>query len=196
MHLAHCVPPLVLGAIALAHTAGTKAGVWMRGTVAFLLFVGTVVATALRSGFAQETFMPAGTYRPISIAGQKMYVPGKTAVVLNCAMTVANTLAKPDEPVVFLPHWPGLYAATGRISPLHQTYFIRPATESEEQSVIAELEETRAKWVMLQDETIDNRDDLRFRNTNPRTVEYFRSRFGRVPLPDLPQDTVLLRRRE
>jgi hypothetical protein len=49
---------------------------------------------------------------------------------------------------------------------------------------------------MLQDETIDNRDDLRFRNTNPRTVEYLRSRFGRVPLPDLPQDTVLLRRKE
>lgn len=196
VHLAHSVPPLVLGIIALAHTMGERLAVWIRGSVAFLLFIGTVVATALRSGFAQETFMPAGTYRPISVAGQQIYVPAKTAVLLKTSVILATTLAKPDEPVVFLPHWPGLYAATGRISPLHQTYFIRPATESEDQSIIAQLEKRRVNWVMLQDETIDDRDDLRFRNTNPRTFEYFRSKFGRVPLPDLPQDTVVLRRKE
>jgi hypothetical protein len=196
VHLAHSVPTLILGILALVGTVRKLPAEPIRYSVAGLLVIATIAATGLRSGFAQETFMPAGAFRPVSVAGQEMYVPAKTAAVLSASMHLTTTLAKPDEPVAFIPHWPGLYAATGRISPLHQTYFIRPASESEDQSIIAELEGHHVKWVMLQDETIDNRDDLRFHRTNPRTFDYFVSHFERVPLPNLPHDTIVLRHRE
>jgi hypothetical protein len=194
VHLAHAVPPLILGVLALAGSIGTIA--WLPHLTALVLFMGTIPATAIHTAFIREALSASGSHVPMPILGQTMYLPRRTASVLNIADILANKLARKDESIVFLPHWPGLYPAMGRLSPLWQTYFIRPASPAEEAQVIASLERRRVQWVLLQDERLDNRDDLRFCNTNPRTFRYFRANFESLAVPGLPRDTVILRRKE
>jgi hypothetical protein len=127
-----------------------------------------------------ESISRAGALVPVRVLNQTMFVPPRTAAVLDIATAVATKLAKKDEAIVFLPHWPGLYPATSRLSPLKQTYLIRPSTPAEETEIIEALETKAVQWILLQDERLDNRDDLRFRKTNPLTLAYFREHFDIV----------------
>jgi hypothetical protein len=178
VHLAHAAPALVLATLALAATFRTKP--WLLPSAALALFLGTIPAVAMHTGFIAESITPAGSLVPVRVLNQTMFVPRRTAAVLDIATVVATKLAKQDEAIAFLPHWPALYPATNRLSPLKQTYFIRPSTPAEEAAIIESLERKRVQWVLLQDERIDNRDDLRFKNTNPRTHAYFRANFDIV----------------
>ena len=114
-------------------------------------------------------------------------------VILN-AETLTQKLAKSDEPILFLPHFPGLYPLTGRRSPIRQIYFILPATEREDRDTVAEIEAAGVQWVLLNDYALDNRDDLRFRNTNPIVYAHLRANFKPVPVATLPPAFTVLRR--
>jgi hypothetical protein len=96
---------------------------------------------------------------------------------------------------MFLPHWPGLYAATNRRSPVNHLYFTRP-TPGLDEATLLQIEASNVRWVLLQDYKLDDRDDLRFIRTNPKIFAYLRERFAIVALPELPRDTVLLRRKD
>jgi hypothetical protein len=124
-----------------------------------------------------------------------MKTPQTTAAILGIAQAMTRDLARPDEQVAFLPHWPGLYPATGRFSPFKQIYFIRPASPREESALIDTLETQPVNWILLQDKALDERDDLRFRNTHPRTFRYLREHFANVAFPGMPPDTEMLHRR-
>lgn len=194
VHLAHSVPGFVLGVIALGHAGGLKAARWLPVAAALALLIITVPARAIYSGLVREMLAPAGAYVEMDVRGAEMHVARYSAGVLKLAHTVADELAKPDEPVVFLPHWPGLYPATHRLSPLQQIYFILPMPEAEELATIAAFEEKKVKWVFLQNYALDGRDDLRFPNTNPLVFAYLRRKFEPVAVPGLPRDMIVLRR--
>ena len=193
VHLAHSVPGMILGVIALCHAAGLKAPRWLPVAGAIALLALTVPARAIYSGLVNEMLAPAGAFVETEVRGQTMHVAKYHAGILKMAHRVADELAKPDEPVVFLPHWPGLYPATGRFSPLYQIYFIVGMPEAEEDATIARFKEARVKWVVLQDYALDGRDDLRFYRTNPRIFAYLRANFTPVPTPEMPPNTILLR---
>jgi len=194
IHLAHSVPVLALGII------GFCAALWsssrMLVVAAALLCLASFAATVVHTGLFEELSAPPGVFVERPVLGQTMHVGRYHDRILTIADHVAHTLAKPSEPVVFLPHWPGLYAATNRTSPLKQIYFIRPASVAEEQITLAALKAKDVRWVMLQDYKLDGRDDLRFCNTNPLVFAYFSENFARVSFPGIPRDTVVLKRKE
>jgi hypothetical protein len=102
-------------------------------------------------------------------------------------------LAKPNEPILFLPLIPGLYPFTDRLSPVKRLYFVFPSPE-EDRALLAEIEAAGVEWVMLQDYALDGRDDLRFKNANPLVFAHFLNNFGQIQIPTLPRDMVVLRR--
>ena len=155
----------------------------------------SVPATFVHGGLYAELSAPAGSFVERQVLGQTMHVGLYHDILLTLADRVANQMAKPEEPVVFLPHWPGLYAFTNRISPLKQIYFIRPASPPEEEAELVALQNKDVRWVLLQDYRLDGRDELRFRNTNPLVFRYFTENFERVAMAGVLRDTVVLRRK-
>ena len=193
VHLSHGAPPLALALIALGFSfAG---GVRRTG----FALTGVLVAWSLLTNLFQYGFIVEMTAAPHSMArvdvrGQQMIAPVFFARVLQCAKTLATELAKKDEPVLFLPHMPGLYPYTDRLSPTKQIYFIFPATPDEDRALLAEIEAANVQWVMLRDYALDGRDDLRFRNANPIVFEFLRKKFELVKIESLPRDFVALHR--
>ncbi len=196
VHLAHSVPGLVVGVIALCHAGWVKAPRWLPLAGALTLLGFTIPARAIYSGLVSEMVAPAGTFVEAEVGGQTMHIPTSSATVLKLAHRVADQLAKPDEPVVFLPHSPGLFPATHRLSPLHQIYFIVPMPAAEEEATIARFKESHVKWVILRDYALDGRDDLRFYRTNPLVFAYLRENFSPVNLPETPPSTFVLRHKD
>ena len=200
-HLTHSAVPMVVGSLAalwLAPTAWRKP--WWPSAGAGALFVATALTMVSHMGMFARLAAPDFRTRPTEafverkVCGETMHVTGDSARLLDVADRLTAQLAKPDEGVMFLPHWPGLYAATNRRSPVKHLYFTRP-TPGLDEATLAQMEAGNVRWVLLQDYALDGRDDLRFKNTNPGIFAHLREHFTLVALPELPRDTVLLRRR-
>ena len=195
VHLAHAGPVLALGLVALAFTLPGKrarAG-WLTLPV---LVAASLCANFVQYGFALEAFAKPNSLFAVRIAGRRVVADTYRATVLLNARQLANEMAKPDEPILFLPNLPMLYPFTGRLSPTWQIYFIFPATLEEDRAIVQEIDRGGVQWVMMQDYPLDDHDELRFRNTNPQVFEYLRQNFQPVPMKTLPRDMILLHRRD
>jgi hypothetical protein len=193
VHLSHGAPLLCLGVIALAFTLPRWNTAWGAYLAAVLAFA-SLAANASQYGCVVRWVSPPGTLFPIDVSGERMTAQRLPAQILSSAYKLAHTLAKPNEPILFLPHMPGLYPFTGRLSPTRQTYFIFPATPEEDRALLAEIEAARVQWVLLHDYPLDGREDLRFSQAHPIVFDFFVKNFEAVPMNSLPPDSVIMHR--
>ena len=193
VHLAHAGPALALGLVALAFTLSGK---WVRvGWVTLpVLLAASLCANFPQYGISIELFAKPRSLFAVDVAGRRMVTDAYRASVLTSARHLAKQLAKPEEPILFVPNLPALYPFTGRRSPTKQIYFVFPATPGEDRALVEEIEAAGVQWVMMHDYPLDGRDDLRFRNTNPQVFENLRRNFKPVNIPTLPRDMIVLRR--
>ena len=193
VHLSHGAPTLVLALIAIPFTlagGGRLIGLGVAG----ILAPACLLANLFQFGITLESTAAPRSLVRVNVAGQQMIAPIFHAHVMKSAQILANELAKKDEPILFLPHMPGLYPLTGRLSPTNQIYFIFPATPGEDRALLAEIETANVQWVMLHDYPLDGRDDLRFRNTHPIVFDFFRKNFEPVKIATMPPDMIALHR--
>lgn len=192
VHLAHGAPTVALGLIALGFTFSE--GRWRLGQIfAPILMGASLLANLFQFGVTGELIAPPDSFFAVDLKGERMLVGPYYARVLATARHLARDLAKPDEPILFMPLMPGLYPFTDRLSPTKRTYFVFPSAE-EDRALLAEIKAAGVEWVMLQDYALDGRDDLRFRNTNPMVCQYLRQNFENVPIDTLPRDHLVMRR--
>ena len=189
VHLAHDGPAMMLGWIALGFTC-TRAGLILTP----LLMVGSFASNLFQYGATFEMTSESKALFTIDVAGHPMVNSLYRTQVLIAAKKLARELAKPDEPVLFVPNLPAMYPYTGRLSPTWQIYFIYPATLEEDRALVGEIETANVQWVMMHDYPLDGREDLRFRNAFPLFFEHLRKAFGLVKMEGLPRDMVVLHR--
>jgi hypothetical protein len=194
VHLAHSMPGLCIGILAACFAVRPGLRSWLPKIVAIILLVLSVMVTSLHTPALVEAVMPKGAFVEVSIAGRTMRVPGPTATWIRSAQVLAYKTAKPDEPILFVPHWPGLYPVTNRRSPVQHLYFTRPTPELDVRT-LDQMKKSGVKWVMVQDRPLDGRDDLRFRCTNPVIFQYLLDHYViRTALKG--QDWVVMRLKE
>ena len=190
IHLTHGAPTAALGLIALGFSVG-------RGSLGYLLapvlLSASFFGNLFQFGLTMEMVTPPNTLVAVQIKNDRILVMPYYARMLLAAQHLARNLAKSDEPILFLPLMPGLYPFTDRLSPVWRNYFVGPS-EEEDRALLAEIEAAGVQWVMLQDYALDDRDDLRFKNTNPLVWEYFRKNFGSINIPNMPANIFVLRR--
>jgi hypothetical protein len=180
---------VALGALALAFTfpaTRSRLGLALAG----LLLVASLWANLFQFGISLPIYS-----RPlfeVDVGGSPVQVERRRAQVLESARYLSDKLATREEAVLFMPHFPALYPFTGRKSPTKEIYFVGAPPEDE---FLAEIKKADVRWIMLQDYALDGRNESRFRNTNPRAMQYFRDEFDRVPMATLPKDIVVLHRR-
>ena len=194
VHLGHGAPVVALGAIALIFALLQRPS--YLGQVSVAIFVAaSFLANLFQFSIAFKILSPPKTLLTVSVEGHRILVGKYTARVMASAQLLADELARPDESILFLPHMPGLYPFTHRLSPIKPIYLIFPASPEEDQALAEEIDLQQVQWVMLQDHALDDREDLRFRKTNPIVFQRLVETFELVPMESLPPDIVLLHRR-
>ena len=188
IHLGALAPILVLGLLALAGTFGRAR------LLAPILLAASLPPTLHWTRIAVEVRTFPEEFPAVDVGGAEMRISRYDAAVLDGARRIASELAGPAEPIFFAPNQPALYAATGRLSPTRQIYFIHPATPEEDEALAGELHASGVGWAMLRDYALDGRDDLRFVNTHPRSADWLRANFALVPFPGLPPGEIVVRR--
>ena len=191
VHLGHGAPTAALGALALAFTFSGPAR-RIAYALAPVLLAASLMANLFQCGISLRLFSSPEQLFEVEVRGDRMLIPRRHAQVLESARHVAEDLAKPNEPILFMPHFPTLYPFTQRRSPTYQIYFVFPPDDLK---LLDEIKKADVQWVFFQDYALDGREDLRFRNTNPLVIKYFATEFSRVPIDTLPADMIVLHRR-
>ena len=105
-------------------------------------------------------------------------------------------LADRDERILIAPARPTYYPLLRKASPVWGIYFFWPdAAQDVQERMIRDLTDTQTRFALIQDVAVDDREDLRFRNSHPLVWSWLLANFERVPTPGLPPDHLLLKKK-
>jgi hypothetical protein len=154
-----------------------------------ILSIGLTSVTGLNATF--------GNIHPIrmEVQGETLHVSHYQARMIAIGNHLAEQARRTSGRVAFIPHSPGLYATSGVICPLYQSYFIHPSSKADQIATIEQLKKNNVTIILLQDNMIDGRDDLRFRNTDPSVYEFIIENFDNVSLIGLPPSTLVYQKK-
>jgi hypothetical protein len=192
-HLAECLPPLLLLALALASDLRP----WARWSAWSALWLVSVVSV-LDEHQSLSLFRPYRAREPLvefDAAGDTVRVTRQQALRYQSLVDFGRENLAADEPILIAPNRPGLYPLLGKVSPSWWIYFLWPARAEEERELVAALEERRVDWALIVDKPTDDKPELLFRNSHPLVWEHLTRHFEPFPARGLPTGHVVLRRR-
>lgn len=182
-HAAPGVQALLIGAV----------GLWprlpralVRPTVVAALGLAVVVSSVTvvaQAPYGRRARSPAGYVRT-DVAGEPLWLNRSTADIIASVKRAAGERLQPDERLLVLPLWPGMYPILGKTSPSHEVYFMFPATEAVQRALIERLRRERVNWVVFADLVPDPRPELRFKHTHPLVWSHFKNDFEWLPVDD------------
>ena len=138
---------------------------------------------------------PLDRFVPYRLAGDDLRLPARTARLLARVQEVIAERVPPGEPVLLVPHLPGLYPVLGRPAPVSDFYPIWPARGEKDATMLREIRGSGVRWAIYSDYTDDEEPELTFPRTHPQVWAYLQESFERLPDPRLPRRLWLLRRR-
>ena len=83
-----------------------------------------------------------------------------------------------------------------RRSPVKRIYLTRKESQEKQEATLEELKSKNVRWAMIDNGMLDNREDLRFRNSHSHLWEYFQQEFEEIEVEGGLRSYTLLQRRE
>ena len=121
-----------------------------------------------------------GQCQDVVVSGQHLKLEPSVASDVSLLRDLAVHYAPNGRGFVATPLWPGAYALLERRSPLWEIYALTPRNEAFQQAEIERLRVTKPGFIVIFDLALDNREELRYRNTHPFIQKYIEEHF--IPL--------------
>ncbi len=196
-HLAQCIQPLLVLALALPACARASVARFARPAAWTLVVAATAFATLQANALLAQLGPKAQRdLVPHVVRGEELHLSRDLAGYLTVLEAVVTEHVPPGETLFLAPAQPGLYPVLAKTSPTWWIYFFWPAEAGEQRRTIDELEQSGVRWALLfTDSRLDNRADLAFRNSNPEVWQHLARHFEPVQDARLPPGHLFLRRR-
>ena len=193
LHLAQAIHPLLILMFAMV-LASPRAVVRVFGIV----MIGGLTVLVVPNANVWVTHLWPGRQTPVvehDVAGHRLQLPAAQAADLTLIETAIRSHVGTADTLFVAPTRPTFYPMFGKVSPVWWLYILFPLSDAAQHATIARLEAAGVRWVLLLDETVDGREDLRLRNSNPLVFSYLTGTFVDVDDAPLPPNYRLLRRR-
>ena len=191
-HLAQSFPPVLLLALSLpALSTRALPRILATSVLAVVTFFAVPVANPIL-----EHLIPGSEREFVDhvVAGETLRLPpGQARLLTNVAAACEQVGA---EPLFIGPMRPALYPVLGKRCPAWWLYILWSLSDAEQQATIRRLEEGHVDWLLIVDDAVDDREELRLANTNPLLWRYIEEAFRLVPDARLPQAHLLFRRKD
>ena len=124
-------------------------------------------------------FFPAhaaqrGAFVEYPIGRDKILINPSQADLLNSVSAILASRA-PGDGFAAWPGFPGLYAIFNLDSPTWAIYPILPATLSEQQQMVSQLQANHVRWILMENAKLDGQENLRFSQTHPLVWNYLQT---------------------
>jgi hypothetical protein len=114
---------------------------------------------------------------PVEVSGSQLKVDPGTASDIALLRQLAEDFAPHGRSFVATPFWPGAYALMERKSPMWEIYALFSRSETFEKREIESIKASDPGFVLILDLPLDGREELRFKNTHPKTYRFFLENF-------------------
>lgn len=170
-HLAQGVFPLLIGCLAFLSSQPVR----IKYTSSLLLCVSSlwVMCTAHPGWYCYVN----KKCEDIEILRDQVSVDQNTANDVFLLQGLTERFAPNTESFLVTPFWPGAYPLFERKSPTWEIYALFPRNTAFEQAEIERIRMANPKFILVMDQQLDGRDDLRFKSTHPLTYEYIVENF-------------------
>ncbi|MBW7475547.1 hypothetical protein K0T92_12370 [Paenibacillus oenotherae] len=192
-HLAQGIYPLLLGACfwALQYFKLSRVRIT-------LCMTAMLAVSFLSVGKVQPLYQliqaPPNAFVKFTLTNNDLSIDAYSANFIRTVQDIKAQYLKGDETLFIAPHTPTLYPILDLKSPLRDIYLLFPETEERQREQIEELNQKNAALVILGDNALDGRDELRFRNTHPILWEYLNNDYEAIAVEALPPNYTVLRR--
>jgi hypothetical protein len=182
-HIAQGVVPFVVAA------CGFAAHLWMNnarrsslgvfGIVIFFVIACWLPMEPLVQHLRTEALAP-GMVEQIAIDGRNFEVPSEQAYLMRTVQNAFRNCGARDGRFFAAPYYPGLYAFLNTRSPLWDTYFLWPRSESTQQNEIQSLQQNRTALFLINYAfAMNGREGLKLDATNSALLAYITAYYQR-----------------
>jgi hypothetical protein len=173
-HLAQGIFPALLGTFLLLGT--------MRSAVRWVSAAGILLASIWATALSHPALecWRGGQCQDVVVSGQRLMLEPSVASDVSLLRNLAIRYAPIGRAFVTTPLWPGAYALLERRSPLWEIYALTPRSQVFQQSEIERLRAAKPAFIVVYDVALDNREELRYRNTHPLIEKYVEEHFIRL----------------
>ena len=173
-HLARSTPPFIIGIFALLASQPAKTK-WP--FAALLCGVSLFIMLPIHPGwYCQSNHQCVN----IKVAKDNLKVHFRTAQNLTMLNNIATQFIPHDRTFICAPFCPGAYAILGRKSPIWNIYATGTSGATFQQAEIERIKASNPCLAIIDNSSIDGREDLRFCNTNSIVYQYIIENFERV----------------
>jgi hypothetical protein len=170
-HLALGIFPTLIGLFTLAGTART----WVRALIALPLCAGSIF-TMLPSHPGWRC-MGARNCPSVEIGHDRIRMDRGTASDVALFRRLQHDFAPNGQSVFVTPMHPGAAALLGTKSPTWEIYTAWPRPDTFQREEIARLEAAKPGFILVYDFPLDDRDELRYKNTHPLIDRYIKNNY-------------------
>lgn len=182
-HLAQSMMPCVIGIVVVLMKIGDRAKrAWH--IAGACMVVAVFVYVTLPSHPVYEAYTTPN-WREVMIGNDSVWMRRRTANLVHEFENLSGLYAGGGAPMLAVPFFPGVYALLGRRSPTYEIYPLVKRTERFQEGEIARLRETCPRLVVVDDNGLDGRADLRYSATHQYVWAYIRSSYSAVVLPSI-----------
>lgn len=194
-HLAQSIHPMLIGLMAFPYIFEVDFCKTLKIAWFAILLAITIFAVGTSHPYYLQTTAEPGQYIRAQILNDSLWIDRETDNIIEVVKNIDRQLIASDEELLIIPHWTTLYPILQRQSPVWDIYLLFPETADRQQATIEELAQKKVNWVILGDIALDNRDELRFKNTHPLVWKHFMEEFEIIPDWELPDRYQLLHRK-
>jgi hypothetical protein len=181
-HLAHAMPPLILGLFALF--APFKLGL----AALSILFVWGSVVTILRVHPRSIRWRHPELFLRTNDFGDWLWLTRAQVEFYAALRTFMRKQLGPGDSLLATPTLVAVYPLLGLRSPVYDTFCVYPASREEQEPMLREIDGTQVRVALVNNSPLDGRDDLRFSQTHPLVWSRLRADFVSPIMPALSSE--------
>lgn len=194
-HLAQGIHPLLLGFVSLSYAMEFNRKKIVLIGLAAVIFSLTIFSVTFLNPFTLKLNAPSGAYVKYDIEGDGVWIRKEQADLIDNVKRIVQERVPINESVLIAPHWPIMYRILQKECPIWLIYFVFPENLQRQEKMITELKLKNVNYAIIGDEALDNRDDLRIRNTHSILYQHLMTAFEPIAVTGLPANYVLLHRK-
>lgn len=174
-HLAQGIFPLLVGCLVLLARAG---GLLSWSFAAILCAASLLVMLPLHPGWECRG---RGRCVDVEISGSTLRIDPGTANQISQLRELSGRYAPNGQSFIAVPFQVAAYPLLGRRSPMWEIYPLFPRSQAFEEKEIERIKAAQPAFAIIEDVPLDEREELRFKNSHPLTYRYIVESFEAVP---------------
>ena len=173
-HLAQGIFPALIGTLVLIMSIPS----WPRVLAAGALCIASWFTTAPMHPGLQ--CMERGSCVRVTVGNDAIRMDQSTARNVKLLHQLENQFAPDGQSFFAAPFMPGAYALLRVRSPTWEIYTAWPRSDAFQRKGIARIAASKPGFILIDDDSLDGRDALRYRNTHPLIYQYIQANYERV----------------